>query len=255
MSDFPDPPLPPWSAALFLDLDGTLAPLAPRPEDVRLDAPLLDSLRLLQERLGGALALISGRPIAQLDALVAPLRLPAAGVHGAQRRDAAGRLHAASGEPPASAQAVAARWVTRHPSLRLELKPAAFALHFRAAPELGPDCARAVRDALRDEPAWEAIDGHCVVEVRARGVHKGQALEAFLDEAPFAGRQPVFIGDDVTDEDAIAAAQARGGLGIKVGAGATAAQHRLADPVAVGRWLARWATAPAGPDGATEGTH
>lgn len=234
----------PWSSgplALFLDVDGTLAPLAPRPEDVRLPAAVLDSLARLQPRLGGALALISGRPLAQVDALAAPLRLPAAGVHGAERRDASGCVRAYTGSPPAAALEAAREWVSQHPALWVEHKPGAFALHFRALPECGPAAARALRQALQATPEWMAIDGHGVVEVKPRGIDKGRALRAFLGEAPFLQRRPVFVGDDVTDEDGFAAAQAEGGLGIKVGDGPTRALHRLPDPPAVARWLARWA--------------
>jgi len=236
----------PWSAgpiALFLDVDGTLAPLMPRPEDVRLTGAVIDALTALQSRLGGALALISGRPLVELDALTAPLKLPAAGVHGGQRRDATGRVRAHAGAPPAQALAVAEQWAQQHPALRVEVKPAAFAMHFRAQPDLGPACAAAIRQTLADEPGWEAIDGHCVVEVRPRGVHKGRAIEAFLGEAPFAGRMPVFVGDDVTDEDGFATTQSMGGLGIKVGDGPSRAMDRLAGPPAVSDWLTRWAAA------------
>lgn len=236
----------PWSAgpiALFLDVDGTLTPLMPRPEDVRIAPGVLDSLGRLFAHLDGALALVSGRPLDQLDALVAPLRLPAAGVHGGQRRDASGQLHLQAADPPAPVLAVAQRWVERHPALRLEPKPSAFALHFRARPELGAACSGALRAALGAHPDWEAIDGHCVVEVRRRGVHKGLAIESFLNEAPFAGRLPVFVGDDVTDEDGFAVVEPRGGLGVKVGAGPSRARARLDDPAAVGQWLGRWAAA------------
>lgn len=234
----------PWSLgpiALFLDVDGTLAPLMPRPEDVHLEGRVLASLDALQTRLDGALALVSGRPLIELDQLTSPLRLPAAGVHGGQRRDAAGRVRAHAGAPPPEVRAVAEDWARRHPALRVETKPAAFAMHYRAQPELGPDCAAALRQALATHPNWEAIDGHCVVEIRPRGVHKGRAIEAFMTEAPFEDRMPVFVGDDVTDEDGFAVVEARGGVGVKVGDGATQARMRLPDPPAVWAWLERWA--------------
>jgi trehalose 6-phosphate phosphatase len=237
----PPPPLTPQdlprAGALFLDVDGTLAPIEPRPEDVRVGPQVLSTLQRLQGVLGGALALISGRPITELDALFAPLRMPCAGVHGAQRRDGSGRVHNHVGVPPAAVFAAAREWVARHPALRLEIKPAAIALHYRAQPELGPDSGRLLRGALAGHPDWDAMDGHCVVEVKPRGVSKGHALRAFMEEAPFQGRTPVMIGDDVTDEDAFAAAQAMGGMGIKVGPGATQAMHRLDSPQAVLEWL------------------
>lgn len=235
------PPL--WSdpLALFLDVDGTLAPLAERPEYVRIAPETLRLLLELQRLLDGALALISGRPLVELDALFTPLQLPAAGVHGAQRRDAAGRVRMHAGAPPPAAVAIAHEWVERYPGLRLEIKPAAFALHYRALPAMGAPAAHALQAALQDDPDWEAMEGHCVVEVKPRSVSKGRALRAFLAEVPFDGRMPVFIGDDVTDEQAFAAAQGLGGFGVKVGAGPTQAAHRLPDPPAVLGWLAQLA--------------
>lgn len=223
--------------ALFLDFDGTLAALAPRPDAVVVGPWLVPALRQLQPWLGGALALVSGRPIAQLDAFLAPLQLPAAGVHGVERRDASGRARVQAGSPPDDVVFCAERLAARHPALSLERKPSALALHYRAAPHLAGPCATALLAAVRPHPEWVALLGKCVVEIKPRRATKAQAVQDFLAAAPFAGRRPVFVGDDATDEDGFAAVQARGGWGVKVGAGPSGARFRLADTDAVRDWL------------------
>ena len=233
-----EPPGLPRDAALFLDFDGTLAPIAPRPQDVRVPSWVVPTLMRLERSLQGALAVVSGRPLAQIDTFLKPLRLPAAGVHGVERRLTNGRVRVHAGQPPDSALAAARALVERHHELLLETKPGALALHYRAAPELGELCRQTLLDALPpDAVDWIVAPGHCVFEVKARHISKALVLQAFLTEPAFAGRLPVYIGDDATDEDGIAEAQASGGFGIKVGDGATAARHRLADPAAVGQWL------------------
>ncbi|MES3012364.1 MAG: trehalose-phosphatase [Pseudomonadota bacterium] len=229
------------SAALFLDFDGTLAPIAPRPQDVRVPAWALPALEALSQRLDGALAIVSGRPLAQLDAFLAPLRLPAAGAHGAEWRGASGHVVRQSDDPPPTVVHAARVLVAAHAGLILEIKPSGFSLHYRARPELEGECRDALFAALAALPdasaVWEWLHGHCVFELKQRSVSKGLAVRALLAQAPFAGRQPVFVGDDVTDEDGIAAVQAAGGYGIRVGGGASQARYRLADTDAVGAWL------------------
>jgi trehalose 6-phosphate phosphatase len=236
-----EPPALSESAALFLDFDGTLAPIAPRPQDVRVPVWVQPSLHALQARFGGALAIVSGRPLAQLDDFLAPLRLPAAGAHGAEWRSASGRISRQLGEPPATVVHAARVLVAAHVGLILEMKPSGFSLHYRARPELEGECQDALHAALAAAPgasaAWQWLHGHCVFELKQRAVSKGTAVRALLAQPPFAGRQPVFVGDDVTDEDGIAAVQAAGGFGVRVGGGASQARYRLADTDAVGAWL------------------
>jgi trehalose 6-phosphate phosphatase len=232
-----EPPGLPPDAALFLDFDGTLAPIAPRPQDVRVPSWVVPTLMRLERALDGAVAVVSGRPLAQVDAFLKPLRLPAAGVHGVERRLSNGRVRVHAGQPPTRVFDAARALAQHHPELLLETKPGALALHYRAAPQLGPLCERTLREALAGEGDWGITPGHCVFEVKARRVSKAVVLQAFLAEPRFAGRLPVFVGDDTTDEDGIVEAQAAGGLGIRVGGGPSAARHRLADPHAVGAWL------------------
>lgn len=239
MSDDPLPPLPSLHArsALFLDFDGTLADIAPRPEDVRVDAWLVPTLAALHDALGGALAVVSGRPLADLDAFLAPLKLPAAGVHGVERRDPDGIMRKQHALMPADVLLSAEQLIRRNPALRLEYKPAALALHFRAAPHLEDLCARVMLAAVRPHADWAALIGKCVVEIKPKRASKALAVEEFLRTGAFADREPLFLGDDATDEDGFRAVQAVGGTGIKVGDGPSGARCRLADPAAVRRWL------------------
>ncbi len=257
-NELPDPPPLPERAALFLDLDGTLIPLAATPHEARAPQGLTEMLSTLALRLQGALAIVSGRAMAEIDRILRPLALPCAGLHGAELRLPDGRSLHQGAEPPAAVRACAEALVRCHAGLLLEDKRAGLALHFRARPELGALCARAMADTLAHvDPvvaeAWQLMPGHAVLELKQRRVSKGLALQALMNEAPFSGRMPVYVGDDVTDEDGIVAAQAAGGFGVRVGmgaglgagvgaivgvtSGATAARHRLADTAAVGRWL------------------
>jgi trehalose 6-phosphate phosphatase len=231
------PPLLPRGAALFLDFDGTLAPIAPRPQDVHLPSWVVPTLQRLRQALDGALVVVSGRPLADLDLFLAPLRLPAAGVHGVERRLADGRIRVHSGTPPAAVIEAAQGLVAAHRGLLVESKPGGLALHYRLSPELEALCVQTIDAAVAGCPDWQALRGKCVVEVKQRRVSKGAVVRAFLAEPGFAGRVPVFVGDDATDEDGICEAQAAGGFGVKVGEGASIARHRLGDVQAVSRWL------------------
>lgn len=232
--------------ALFVDFDGTLADLAPRPDAVSVLPGLTDTLQALHQRLDGALAVVSGRPIEQLDRLLSPLMLPSAGVHGAERRQAGGEvirvetaLEGVLETLAGQAEALAAQ----HAGLLVERKPGALALHYRLAPAFEAACIDLMERVVRRHPALTLLHGKQVVEAKPRGASKGHAIEAFMAEAPFSGRRPLFAGDDVTDEAGFAAAQRLGGGGIKVGAGNTLARWRLPDPAALRQWLQKAAIA------------
>jgi trehalose 6-phosphate phosphatase len=237
-------PLTGDSWALFLDVDGTLLDIADAPDLVHVDRALLDLLGSAQRAAGGALALVSGRSIAGLDSLFAPLVLPVAGLHGAERRDAAGHVYRRRRDP---ALAAAARelhaWCESRPGTLLEDKHGSIALHYRLAPADAPRVREAARAALeRLGEGYVLLEGKCVVELRPSGTSKAHAIEAFMAEPPFAGRRPVFVGDDVTDEDGFRWVAQAGGIAVIVGGcGPTSAAFRLADVAAVKDWLAGWA--------------
>jgi trehalose 6-phosphate phosphatase len=240
------PPDLPSPASLFLDFDGTLVRLAPRPQDVSVADWVVPTLQSLTQKLEGALAIVSGRPLSAIDAFLKPLVLAGAGCHGAERRDISGRIELREAAPPASVVSRAHTLAAHHAGLLVESKPSGLALHFRASPELGAMCREQLAQALAESPGaateWELLDGHCVCELKQRAVSKGGAVRSCLTEVPFAGRLPVFVGDDVTDEDGIRAVQAAGGFGVRVGPGDSQARYRLTDTDAVADWLRHAAT-------------
>jgi trehalose 6-phosphate phosphatase len=242
------PPLPAASAswALFLDVDGTLLEHAERPDAVRVDPALGRLLAQLHRATAGALALVSGRAVADLDALFAPLVLPAAGQHGLERRDAAGRIHLHPFPVPALRRAAArlAEFAARHAGLLLEDKGLNLALHYRQAPQFA-DAARGAASAAAAElgGGFELQAGKMVIEIKPGGRDKGLAIEEFMREPPFHGRTPVFVGDDATDEYGFGVVNRLGGHAIKVGAGPSGARWRLADAAQVREWLGRCAFA------------
>lgn len=225
------------SCALFLDFDGTMVDIAPQPSAVHVPEPLLDALRDLQLYLGGAVAVISGRPMDQIDAFLAPLRLPLAGVHGAERRRADGTVALLDTHPLDRVEEAARSLVAQHPRLLIEAKRGSLALHYRMAPELEAVVLREMQEAVEASPGVTLLRGKMVAEAKPGGASKGKAIEDFLQELPFSGRRPVFIGDDVTDEAGFLTVQRLGGIGIKVGVGSTVAAGRLADPPALRREL------------------
>jgi trehalose 6-phosphate phosphatase len=236
-SDIRPPMLRP-DDALYLDFDGTLAGFTPHPDGVTVEAQLPDLLAGLRDRLGGALALVTGRSLAALDALTGLRDFAAAGLHGHEWRLASGK--SVSADNPVGirriVQALEARF-GNDPRLVIEDKGATVALHYRRAPERAEECIAAMREIASD-PGFEVLRGHAVVEARPRGTDKGAAVAALSAHAPFAGRRPVFVGDDVTDEDGFRAAAVRGGHGVKVGPGSTAARYRLGTVDGVHDWLA-----------------
>ena len=236
--------------ALFLDVDGTLLEIAAEPRAVRVPDELRARLSALQRAGGGALALVSGRAIADLDALFAPLTLPSAGLHGFEHRGASG-AYGTRPTPSAvaleSARQAMLQLARRHPGLLVEDKKFALALHYRGAPHLEDTVVREMEEVAagvaRD---LELQRGKMVVELRPTGATKAQAVAAFLDEAPFAGRVPVFIGDDLTDEPAFELVNRLQGISVIVSdTRASAARARLGDVSAVRGWLAQLQAAPA----------
>lgn len=223
--------------ALFVDFDGTLVDLALTPDAVRVhpDLPLL--LARLQGLLDGAVAVVSGRPVAQIDHLLQPLSVCAAGVHGVERRGADGQLQRMNVDGLQPAAALVHAVVDAHPGLRLEIKPGAIAMHYRQASGLQQLCLDTMSQALALTDGMMLMHGKSVVEMKPHGASKGQAVRSFMNEAPFRGRRRCFFGDDVTDESGFEAVLALGGVAVKIGAGATLAGHRMADPAALRSWL------------------
>jgi len=234
------PPAPRLDWAYFLDVDGTLIDIADTPDAVRVDTALLDLIARLQGASGGAVALVSGRALSFLESRLGTLRLPLAGQHGLERRDAAGRvwIHAA---PPAAKSAIKqalAPVLARHPGLLLEDKGLTLALHYRLAPHLAAYAHRLMaRLAAAAGAGLEVQRGKRVAEIKPSGVDKGTAIAQYLTEPPFAGRRAVFIGDDLNDEHGFAGVNKLDGISVKVGKGASCARFRLPDVAAVRRWL------------------
>lgn len=233
------PPLPLIEphTALFLDFDGTLADLAPRPDLVQVEPQLVGTLRALHTCLDGALAIVSGRPVAELDHFLQPLRLPSAGIHGAEFRHGGERVVTPPAPGIGALLPKLEALVARHPGLQLERKSVAVAIHYRQVPELELLVRAAVADVLRDAAGLEALPGKMVVEIKPAGVDKGDAIAAFMRSPPFAGRMPLFAGDDVTDEAGFVVVRELGGVGLLVGQRATAATVVLPNPDALRGWL------------------
>ena len=227
--------------ALFLDLDGTLVDIAPSPDEVVAPQQLVTSLGALERRLNGALAVVSGRPIAAIDALLAPLRLPAAGVHGAEIRFEAGQKNISRAAPPIPD---GVRWLLAPladiPGVVIEDKSVAIAVHFRQKPAAAARVREVVEAAVSAHGADQLtiIPGKCVFEIKHARFSKGTAVAEFMARAPWAGRRPVFVGDDVTDEAAFAVLPKWCGLGIAVGEDRPGAVVGFATAAEVRSWLA-----------------
>lgn len=243
----PPPPLPGAGTALFFDLDGTLVDLVARPEETTADAALRTLLAAARDRLEGRLAIVSGRSLAQLDAILGDLarHLVLAGSHGAELR-----LNGETLCPPRPAGLDAATAAMRafaagREGLLLEEKSFGTAFHYRLAPSLEPGVRRFAR-TLAQECDLFVQEGKMMVELRLAGHDKGEAVRRLMAAPPLAGGVPVFAGDDLTDESGFAAAGALGGYGVLVGAARpSAARFGLPDPGAVRRWLAAMTAAAA----------
>jgi trehalose 6-phosphate phosphatase len=228
-------------AAFFLDFDGTLIELAATPDAVVVPDSLKHLLAALADLSGGAVAIVSGRSIDSIDALLAPLVLPVAGLHGAEWRDAQGAVERNFVDDPRLARMAVklTDLVAANPGMLLETKAASLALHYRNAADK-EGVARAAIEQLVSEhaDAYVLQTGKMVFEIKPAGVDKGRAIAALLSTPPFTGRTPCFAGDDVTDEAGFAAVNALGGLSIKVGEGATSAMSRLESVSRLHAWLA-----------------
>ena len=233
------PPLISGNFAFFFDLDGTLADIKPHPDDVFIPEDVLTRLSLLAELNDRALALISGRSIAELEQLAKPYRFPLAGVHGAERRDINGRTERMT-LPETVLQPLERE--LRHgiaplTGVELETKGMAFALHYRQAPQHEEAVFALAKTLIAHYPQLAMQPGKCVVELKPSGIHKGAAIDAFMQTPPFLGKKPVFLGDDLTDEHGFKAVNKLGGISIKGGPGATQAMWRRAGVNDVYKWL------------------
>ena len=222
------------SIALFLDVDGTLLPIRPLPTDVVSGDALRALMTALDRRCDGAVALVSGRTIADLDRIFAPLNLTAAGMHGAELRFADGVREVVAPDLVDAVRPAVRSLVAEHPGLLLEDKGLTLAVHFRQRPELEADVVRSLA-TLVSGGDLAVQRGKMVAELKPAHIDKGHAIARLMATAPFAGCRPVFFGDDVTDESGFRYVNAAGGLSVRVGplSDETAAAWRLPDVDAV----------------------
>jgi trehalose 6-phosphate phosphatase len=230
------------AVGLFLDVDGTILDLAPTPDAVEVPLALLDELSSLERRLGGALALVSGRPIDELDKLFAPLRLRASGVHGGEIRYAPEErsLPLATRRLPGEAFTRLSRLIDEFPGTFVENKGVSFAVHYRFDGARARELCQALRELAQEfeEPPLEVIGGRKVYEIKLAGFDKGTAVESFMARAPFAGRRPIFVADDRVDRPGFDKAIALGGLALSVGAELPGVSGWFATPADLRGWLA-----------------
>ena len=235
------PPNIDWSgSALFLDVDGTVLDIRDHPDDVRADSGLVVLLQQISECLAGALALVSGRPLPELDRIFSPARFLAVGAHGAESRVHGGVVSKNGAAVMAdSIEEQASQFSDAHPGLMLERKDFGIALHYRQAPEFKEDCREFMRSVARDiGQDFRLVEGKMVLELMPHSHNMGDAIREMLTKEPFSGRQPVFAGDDVTDEDGFTQINSVSGVSIRVGqADVTAALYVLEDVSAVRAWL------------------
>jgi trehalose 6-phosphate phosphatase len=237
--------LRPQQIGLFLDVDGTLLDLASSPEAVEVPASLVDTLAAAERRLDGALALVSGRPIEQVDRLFAPLRLRASGIHGAQIRHAADGVSRwlTQARLPDGAWPDLLRLLEAFPGTLAENKGISFAVHYRNSAAAEEELILALRQFSEAfvELDLELIAGHRVFEIRLPGFDKGKAIVCFMAREPFAGRRPVFVADDWMDRAGFDAALALGGLAFSVGVPLPGLSGWFPGPEAVRAWVGRLA--------------
>jgi trehalose 6-phosphate phosphatase len=230
--------------ALFLDFDGTLVEIAERPEAVVVEPGLPDTLAALRDRLGGALALVSGRSIGTLDGFLGPHRFDAAGLHGVEHR-LRGELAPCRPEQHPKLRALIEALPERlpfHPGVLIEDKGCSVGLHWRLAPEFKEELTKLVQEmAAAVGPEYRLQLGKAVAEILPARASKGGIIDYFLHQPPFAGKTAVFIGDDLTDELGFAVVNRHDGISIRVGKGPTDAQRRVETPAELRRCLSEWA--------------
>jgi trehalose 6-phosphate phosphatase len=232
-------PSPSLDWCLFLDVDGTLVELTDTPSQTSADPEIKALLRDVAERLCGAVAFVSGRKIQTLDILFAPLRLPAAGLHGVERRKASGDMQGANFVDMQldGARESIRSLVDAHPGTLMEDKDRTIAVHFRMAPQFADIIRQRVTEIAKPLGSnYHIQDGKMLFEIKPRGFSKATAVKAFMHEPPFSGRLPVFVGDDLTDQEGFAIVEARGGISIAVG-DRVRGQYHLPDVSAVRDWL------------------
>lgn len=228
--------------ALFLDVDGTLLDIAPAPDAVEIPPGLPRCLDDAARALGGALALISGRPIAWIDKKLTPDRLPAAGQHGAEvRLSSGGPVNALVKRPDLSLlRTRATELAAAMPGVIVEEKSFGIALHYRSAPQWAGELRRRMEVLMQDmDGGLHLLAGKMVFEIKPAVAWKERAVEMFMNVPPFVGRIPVFVGDDLTDENGFRAARRRGGYAIQVGpTRSEQSTSWVENPAAVRDWLA-----------------
>lgn len=233
-------PAPELTDCLFLDFDGTLVEIASEPSLIVVPDSLRELLAGLQARLAGAVAIISGRPITDLDRHLAPLRFAAAGEHGAEIRHRPGGTVDSHTRLPAEMLRFVESLARECPGLLVEPKSASVSVHYRNAPTHGAAVTARMHKLSADWPDYELLHGKMVLELKPGHLNKGVAIRSLAAQPPFAGRRPVFIGDDTTDESGFAAVNELEGLTIRVGgADSSQARYRLPDIASVHAWLQR----------------
>ncbi len=243
----------PDAFAVFLDFDGTLAELAPTPDAVQVDPTLVPNLESLKGRLGGALAIVTGRPVSVIDHFLVPSRFDCAGLHGVERR-VSGQLSGGRPEDHPALRAGVERLKQQAAALDkvlIEDKGASVAVHWRLANEADTETAQSIVKALASElgAPYRLQLGKAVGEIVPADATKGHAIRAFMERPPYAGRRAVFFGDDKTDELAFETVNADGGVSVRIGDEDTLARRRLAAPADVRALIAAWANgAPIDPD-------
>lgn len=225
--------------AILLDVDGTILDIAPTPTSVEVPADLGRALSAVSERVGGALALVSGRPVAELDSIFAPLRLPAIGGHGAELRLNGGPVQRHADPLDTDLRQALEAIAARHPGVLVEDKGYSIALHYRKVPAQGLSVVHEVKHVCAASYLVELLAGKAVIEVKAKGFDKGIAVRALMAHPPFRGRAPIFIGDDRTDEAAFAVVPEFRGQAISVGRRVPGVADRFDTPADVRRWLER----------------